>query len=252
MRTLIAIPVFNEESTVCGVVSRVREHAGDVLLIDDGSTNGTVEAIGRLADADGVHVIRHEGNLGYGRSLEDAFGWAASRGYDWVISMDCDEQHEPGEIPAFLRLIAEDEWDIVSGSRYLDGEMETEGCVPADRREINGLVTAEINERLGLSLTDGFCGFKAHRVSLLESLNLTETGYAFPMQLWVQLVANGARICEHPVRLIYNDPNRSFGGGLDDHDARLRHYREVMHREICAMSDRLPAGACEGLTVPCS
>lgn len=251
MRTLIAIPVFNEQDTVRGVVARVRAHAPEVLLIDDGSTDGTGEAIADLARSEGVHHIRHNTNRGYGRSLADAFRWASERGYDWVISMDCDEQHEPGEIPAFQRLIAQDRWDVISGSRYLDGSMRTEGSVPPDRREINALITEELNRRLGITLTDGFCGFKAHRVSVLELLDLTESGYAFPMQLWVQLVACNARLREHPVRLIYNDPNRSFGGGLDDHDARLRHYREIMHREICAHAARLPDGAATGMTVPC-
>jgi glycosyltransferase involved in cell wall biosynthesis len=252
LRTLVAIPVFNEESTVVGVVERVLQHASDVLLIDDGSTDGTADVLGSLGDRPGLHLVRHEGNLGYGRSLIDAFRWAAERGYSWVISMDCDEQHEPAEIPAFMSLIAEDRWDIISGSRYLDAGPEANGAAPPDRRRINGLVTAELNERLGLSLTDGFCGFKAHRVRTLAGLRLTEAGYAFPMQLWVQLVASGARIREHPVRLIYNDPNRSFGGGLDDHEARLTHYREVLHSEICAHACRLPAGAADGLVVPCS
>ena len=94
------------------------------------------------------------------------------------------------------------------------------------------MITEEINERLGLNLTDAFCGFKAHRVSAIDRLDLSETGYAFPMQLWAQSARAGLRIVEIPVRLIYNDPTRSFGGPLDDPSERLSHYRVALEQAI--------------------
>jgi glycosyltransferase involved in cell wall biosynthesis len=255
MTTLIAIPVYNEAGTVRAVVERVRVHAAHVLLIDDGSTDGTADQIEAIREPMGLDLIRHEGNLGYGRSLRDAFRRAHARGFDWVITMDCDEQHEPDELPAFFEAIQQADHDggpdIISGSRYLDPALDPIGEPPGSRRAINRTITEEINQRLGLDLTDGFCGFKAHRVSALERLALTEDGYAFPMQLWVQLVATGASIAERPIRRIYNDPNRTFGGGLDDPDHRLTHYRTVMHNEICARAGDLPATASSGLLVPC-
>jgi glycosyltransferase involved in cell wall biosynthesis len=257
MKTLVAIPVYNEEATVEAVVRRVRAHAEHVLLIDDGSTDRTAERIERVRKPIGLDLIRHEGNLGYGHSLRNAFDRAADGGFDWVITMDCDEQHEPDELPAFFEAIeaagpsGRGGADIISGSRYLDETLDPIGEPPSSRRAINRTITEEINRRLGLALTDGFCGFKAHRVSALQKLALTEDGYAFPMQLWVQLVATGATITERAIRRIYNDPNRTFGGGLDDADHRLAHYRGVMHREICARMASLPAGAANGLMVPC-
>jgi glycosyltransferase involved in cell wall biosynthesis len=255
MTTLIAIPVYNEEKTVRAVAERVRAHAEHVLLIDDGSTDGTAAVIEQVREPLGLDLIRHEGNVGYGNSLRSAFRRAKDRGFDWVITMDCDEQPEPDELPAFFEAIARadgpDGADIISGSRYLDPTLDPIGEPPGSRRAINRTITREINERLGLSLTDGFCGFKAHRVESLRRLSLTEDGYAFPMQLWVQLVATGARIVERPIRRIYNDPNRSFGGDLDDPGHRLVHYRSAMHREICAHLDALPSGAGEGLLAPC-
>ncbi len=95
-----------------------------------------------------------------------------------------------------------------------------------------------INERLGLSLTDAFCGFKAYRASALTKLHLDVDGYALPMQVWVQAAANDLRITEVPIRLIYKDPNRSFGGPLDNADLRLRHYREVFERELAKFPGR--------------
>ncbi|USN98730.1 MAG: glycosyltransferase family 2 protein [Phycisphaeraceae bacterium] len=251
MRTLVAIPVYNEQETLRSVVEHVRRYADHVLLVDDGSTDDTPLEIETVRRRLGLDVIRHEGNLGYGRSLRDAFARAADRGFDWVVTMDCDEQHEPDALPEFFERIARDDADIISGSRYLDHSVESDGTAPASRREINRLVTDELNERLGLRLTDGFCGFKAHRVETLRRLNLTEDGYAFPMQLWVQLRAIRARIIELPVRLIYNDPNRTFGGDLDDATNRLRHYRTTMHEEICRSADTLPERAARGLLVRC-
>ena len=241
MRTLIAIPVYNEERYVCRVLAKVLEYAQDVLVIDDGSTDSTVATLPKLP----VDVIRHGTNQGYGRSLQDAFAWADLRGYDWVITMDCDEQHEPAAIPEFIATARENAADIISGSRYASADGVGD-LPPADRRAINATITREINERLGLRLTDAFCGFKAHRVESLRKLRLTENGYAFPMQLWVQAVAQRLRIREIPVRLIYNDPNRSFGGPLDDPEIRLRHYRRVLHCEIERWADRLPRVALVG------
>jgi glycosyltransferase involved in cell wall biosynthesis len=265
MRTLVAIPVYNEQKYVTRVLERVREFAPDILVIDDGSTDRTPALLAEQP----VEVIRHAANRGYGHSLQDAFRWAAVDGYDWVITMDCDEQHEPASIPDFLAAAATDELDVVSGSRYmprppdhnLEGaapEEDSEGgpaaadsSPPPDRRAINAQITRELNERLGLSLTDAFCGFKAYRVSSLRKLRLTVDGYAFPMQFWVQAVAHGLRIGEIPVRLIYNDLNRSFGGPLDDPDVRLGHYRQVLHCELERCAHLLPGRALEDVAAGC-
>ena len=93
MRELIAIPVFNERKYVEEVLHcKSAGHADDILLVDDGSTDGTADYLAGRSD---IHLIRHSENRGYGQSLIDAFAWADSHGYDWVITMDCDEQHEP-------------------------------------------------------------------------------------------------------------------------------------------------------------
>lgn len=251
MHTLIAIPVYNEQRYVASVLEQIldlvgRERNGsrlEVLCIDDGSSDATPMLLSQFP----VEVIRHATNRGYGRSMQDAFRWGVVDGFDWVITMDCDEQHEPESIPDFLAAMREDDADIISGSRYLE-----QGCAkghqpPAERRAINRTITEEINARLGLSLTDGFCGFKAYRTSAVERLFLCENGYAFPMQFWVQAVAAGLRIREVPIKLIYNDLNRSFGGPLDIADQRLAHYRRVLHAEIDRCRETLPDSAMEEL-----
>lgn len=228
MRTLIAIPVYNEARTLPRVLAAVRRYARDVLVVDDGSTDGTPELLAGRRD---IALITHPENRGYGQSLIDAFAYASCRGYDWIITIDCDEQHEPGQIPDFLREIERDDADVISGSRY---QVQSPGDddAPTDRREINEVITRAIDGVLGLKLTDSFCGFKAHRVSAMRRLALDEPGYAFPLQFWVRCVRADLRIRELPVRRIYRDKNRTFGGTLDNPSARLAHYLEVFVREL--------------------
>ncbi len=237
MKTLLAIPVFNEEKYVDHVLDEVRHYVDEILVVDDGSTDQTPLLLARQP----VEVIRHARNRGYGQSMIDAFRWAMCQcyAYDWLITMDCDEQHEPAALTDFFAAIERDDADVISGSRYLSEDLAADRP-PQDRRTINAEITGLINDRLGLRITDAFCGFKAYRVCSLRKLTLNERGYAMPMQFWVQAVANDLRIREIPVRLIYNDPNRSFGGPLDDAEHRRRHYLQVFEDEIARFPDRFP------------
>lgn len=226
MRALTALPVYNEVRHVDAVLAEVRRYSQQILVVDDGSSDGTAD---RLADHPEVQVVRHPRNRGYGAALQSAFEFAARGNYDVLVTIDCDGQHEPQRIPDFVRACAQA--DIVSGSRYLQ-VFPGDSRPPEQRRQINRVITAEVNSLLGLTLTDAFCGFKAYRVAALAPLRITENGYAMPLELWVQAVAHGLRIVELPVPLIYLDETRSFGGSLDDATRRLQHYRDVLARSM--------------------
>lgn len=244
MRVLVAIPVFNEAKYLAKVLAQVLRQGADVLVIDDGSTDETPAILRAFPP---VAVIRHPENRGYGQSLIDAFAYASRQAYDWIITIDCDEQHEPARIPAFIAEARRDDTDILSGSRYLQ-TMAGNTSAPDDRRRINATITKMLNERLGLQLTDAFCGFKAYRVSAMDRLNLTVPGYAFPLQFWVQAWRQGLVIRELPVALIYNDPNRHFGGLLDDPESRLSHYVDVFE---CELARTVPNGEPAASAEPC-
>jgi len=227
MKILVAVPVYNEQKYVARVIEKITENATSVLVIDDGSTDYTP----MLLAMQNVDVIRNQTNRGYGRALRSAFKWAQMYGYEWVITMDCDEQHEPESLPDFYKAIEADDADVISGSRYICRE-QCGDPPPIERRKINQVISHWVNAGLGFNITDSFCGFKAYRVSALEKLDLDVDGYAIPLQQWVQFAAHNLRVKEVPIRLIYNDPNRSFGGPLDDAAHRLQHYREVFEQEL--------------------
>ncbi|HTU16906.1 MAG TPA: glycosyltransferase family 2 protein [Gemmataceae bacterium] len=222
MHVLTAVPVYNEARYVEAVLQEVRRYSPRILVVNDGSTDGTA---GILAQQQGLEVITHPVNRGYGAALISAFAYARRHAIDVLVTMDCDGQHEPSRIPVLLEAIHDA--DIVSGSRYLR-DFHQDTLAPQDRRRINAEITTELNRRFGLNLTDAFCGFKAYRREALERLHITETGWGMPLQLWVHAARLELRIKEVGVPRLYLDPNRAFGGVLDDAEKRLAYYRQVI------------------------
>ena len=218
--------------------ARVLRHADDVLVVDDGSTDGTPA---RLAAFPQVKVIRHPRNLGYGAGLRSAFRYTVERGYDGLVTLDCDGQHQPSMIPEVAAPLAEA--DIVSGSRYLR-VFDPGQRPPEARRRINVEVTRWLNECLGFGLTDAFCGFKAYRASALAQFEVTDLGYAMPLEVWVQAAAHGMKVVEVAVPLIYLDESRAFGGALDDAEFRLNHYRGVFQGALARVGMEVAGGCC--------
>ncbi len=231
-RVLVVIPLFNEEGTLAEVLAQVRVAAREaaILVVNDGSTDRSAAILeAEQARDPRLAVITRPENQGYGQSLIDGFAYALGRGYDAVVTIDCDAQHEPREIPQLLAAL--EEADIVSGSRYLDPEQGGDPA-PPDRLAINQETTARLRELTGYPITDAWCGFKAYRVTALRRLELTEPGYGMPLQVWIQAARHGLRVKELPVPRIYKNPERRFWGGLDDAATRRRYYHDVLEEEL--------------------
>jgi glycosyltransferase involved in cell wall biosynthesis len=225
---VVLLPVYNEIETVGCVLDAIRFfYSGPVIVVDDGSTDGTREV---LAGHDDLQIVSHKTNLGYGRSLIDGFDHARRLGATRVLTMDCDGQHEPQHIPEFFRAL-EGGFDIVSGSRYLP-ESPVVGTAPPSRQEINRRITQMVNQATGWNLTDAFCGFKAYRMEALAKLPLAEPGYAHPLELWALSFRAGLRIRELPIARVYYRRDRSFGEAMDDPARRLLYYVQVWERTL--------------------
>jgi glycosyltransferase involved in cell wall biosynthesis len=223
MKLLTAIPVYNEERHLEAVLREVKRYSPRILVVNDGSTDRTAQLLAHYPELD---VVTHEKNRGYGAALISAFQHALRTDCDVLVTMDCDGQHEPARVPVLHEAIHDA--DIVSASRYLREFRANTLPTPADRRYINETITREINDLLGLNLTDAFCGFKAYRREALARLRITETGWGMPLQVWVQAARLGMRVKEIGVPRLYLDPNRAFGGVLNDANERLAYYRRVI------------------------
>lgn len=226
-KSIVVIPLYNEVNTINLVLREVRLHTtADILVIDDGSDDGSTE---KLSGIKGLTLITHSQNIGYGQSLIDGFQYAIKNKYDRLVTIDCDDQHEPQMVPTFFDALADT--NILSGSRYLI-DYPDNSSPPPDRKNINMKITDIINDITNFNLTDSFCGFKGYKVEALSKLSLTETGYGLPLQLWIQAWKAGLRVAERETKRIYSNIGRTFGGGLDIPEKRLEYYKQVIEKEI--------------------
>lgn len=234
--SLILIPIYNEQKHIFNVLREVRKYSTeDLLVINDGSTDKSkdiIEEIASCAKLKGkVIIVNHSENKGYGKSLIDGINFARDNNYQYLFTLDCDEQHEPELIPQFFKEIKKREFEIISGSRYLSFQKQID-TPPEDRYTINRKITELINEITGYELTDSFCGFKVYRMEGLKKLELTEKGYGFPLQLWIQAYKNNLTVKELPISMIYKDKDRTFGNCLDNPIKRLAYYQKIIDSEV--------------------
>ena len=226
MKFAIIIPVYNEAATLEKVLNKLSRYKNaDLVIVDDGSTDATPSILER------IHLkgtIRHPENRGYGRSLIDGFEFVKANGYRYCVTMDADEQHEPDYVPCFVEKL--EKFDIVSGSRYLNPLLATDHP-PADRLEVNKLITEKLRTITGYPLTDSFCGFKGYRVEALRKIELTEPNYGFPIQFWLRAAKAGFSFTELAVPLIYKDYSRNFNDQFAGRDERLNHYLRIIEQE---------------------
>jgi dolichol-phosphate mannosyltransferase len=220
---LILIPIYNEQKHIFNVLREVRKYSPeDLLVVNDGSTDESkdiVEEIASCAKLKGkLVIINHSENEGYGKSLIDGINFARDNNYRYLLTLDCDEQHEPELI-------------IISSSRYLSFQKQIDSP-PEDRYTINRKITGLINKITGYGLTDSFCGFKVYQMEGLKKLELTEKGYGLPLQLWIQAYKNNLTVKELPASMIYEDKNRTFGNYLDDPKKRLAYYQKIIDSEV--------------------
>jgi glycosyltransferase involved in cell wall biosynthesis len=190
MRIAAAIPAYEAAYSVGSVVARARAVIEAVLVIDDGSGDGTAEA----AREAGAEVRSFPENRGKGAALREAFTVLFSAGFDGVVTIDADGQHLPEEASRLLAVA--DSADLVMGTRdHLFGQM---GRV---RRLSNGLSSRAISWAAGQAISDVQTGFRFYRRELIERTGFPETGFEAESAVVVRAVRRGLRVVTTPVRL---------------------------------------------------
>ncbi len=198
MRTLVIIPCKNLESHVANVVRAVQalDLGLDILVVNDGSTDRTTE----VARDAGAIVVEHPENLGKGKALSTGFRYAVENGYDTVITMDGDEQHDPASIPAFLDAIGENGPDVVVGSR-----MDAVRNMPPLRVWTNRTTSRVVSRLAGQDIPDSQSGYRAIRVPVVDGMTLVTSRYDTESEILIRAGRRGYSIGTIPIESIYTD-----------------------------------------------
>ncbi|HEX4337282.1 MAG TPA: glycosyltransferase family 2 protein [Polyangiaceae bacterium] len=189
----VVIPIFNEAGTVKELHARLRAACPEarIVFVDNGSTDGTLAAIGALGDAT---LVRHETNLGYGQSILD--GIAAGSG-EYIVMIDADLEYLPEDVPAVVDALRSA--PAVYGSRFL-GRTATDEVMPAVRRFGNQVVTTLFNVLFARNLTDLYTGLRGVQRRALPASGLHRPGFDLVLELAARLALEGRHIAEVPVR----------------------------------------------------
>ncbi len=202
-RSLVIIPTFNERENLPLILGRVREARpdADVLIVDDGSPDGTGDLADELAlaDPDAVYVMHRVSKDGLGAAYLAGFAWGLERGYAVVVEMDADGSHAPEQLHRLLDAIDAGA-DVAIGSRYVDG-----GAVrnwPLRRLLLSKTANTYSRLLLGVKIRDITAGYRAYRREVLEEIDLDAVdskGYCFQIDLTWRAINNGFTIVEVPI-----------------------------------------------------
>jgi len=194
MRVCAVLPAFDESRAIGTVIAGVRPHVDAVLVVDDGSGDGTAAE----AERAGAVVIRHATNLGKGHALRTALAWVLERPYTHALLMDADGQHATDDVPALIAAGAKPAIDLVVGERTF-----SRGGMPPARYYSNVVGSWALSKFIGVRVADTQSGFRLVRCDALRGLDLTARGYEIETEMLIRLAQRGARLQGVPVRAVY-------------------------------------------------
>ena len=245
-RTLVVIPTYDERESIPVALARLAEFTPDVdvLVVDDGSPDGTgalVEQIAADEQAAGatraIAVLHREGKLGLGTAYVAGFRWALERGYDVVVEMDADGSHRAQDLTRILAAV--EQADLALGSRWIPGGRVVNW--PAHREALSRGANTYARLMMGIPVHDATGGFRAYRADLLRQLPLGEVssrGYCFQVDMAWRAVRSGARVVEVPITFV----ERELGVSKMSRDIVLEALVNVTRWGIAERSRRV-AGA---------
>jgi glycosyltransferase involved in cell wall biosynthesis len=196
MRICALIPAFNEAPYIARVVEEARQHVAEVVVIDDGSSDGTAD-IARDAGATCLQLPR---NRGKASALRAGIAFARDHGFTHVITLDGDGQHLPEDIPALIQVAEETGADLVIGARSFDRAL-----MPRSRYFSNTVGSRLASALVGREIRDSQCGFRLFRLDKLGQAKLRSRCYELEMEILIKMARSGCTIAHAPVRMIYDD-----------------------------------------------
>lgn len=211
MSILIVLPTYNEHENVERMLRSIREAIAEaeVLVVDDGSPDGTAEIVERVAGEIGrIELLRRGSKGGLGAAYRAGFRVALARGYDVVVEMDADFSHDPAMIRQLVAPVEAGEAELVIGSRYVAGGSTPDW--PKNRRLISRTGNRYLRLMLDLPIADATAGFRAYAAPALAKIDLAGLqagGYVFQVEMADRIVQNGGRVMEIPIT--FHD--RAFG-----------------------------------------
>ena len=212
--SIVIIPTYNEKENIEAIIRAVtglQEHAFDILIIDDGSPDGTADIVKRLMAEefkDRVFLVERQGKLGLGTAYIAGFKWALEHHYEYVFEMDADFSHDPKDLPRLYKACAEEGYDVAVGSRYVSGVNVVNW--PMGRVLMSYFASKYVRFVTGFPINDPTAGFKCYRRRVLETIDLDAIrfkGYAFQIEMKFTAYKLGFRIKEVPVVFV----NRQLG-----------------------------------------
>lgn len=196
------IPFYNERDTINEVIERTKNYVSYIFAVDDGSTDGSSEAI---IKSENVFVIRDSINRGKGYALRTGMNAAFKKGFTEIVTLDADLQHKPEEIPFLLNGLSD--FDVVIGNRLNDLK-----GMPFQRRFSNRITSKLLSIKTGQKLLDSQCGFRAYRSEIIEKIQTEKNGYEAESEILIRASLMGFRIGFTDVSTIYGNEKSKMNG----------------------------------------